>query len=84
MTTRLLGHDRRRIHIYQELFHREQRYLAAQAELVFVHVSLESRAVTNIPEAALRRLAEIKAAHAEFERPRFVGRSIGLDWKPRT
>ena len=49
-----------------------------------MHVSLESRAVTNIPEAALRRLAEIKAAHAEFERPRFVGRSIGLDWKPRT
>jgi acyl-CoA thioester hydrolase len=84
MTTRLLGFDRRRIHVYQELFQREQRYLAAQAEFVFVHVSLSSRQVTNMPEPALQRLAEIRAVHATFVSPAFVGRSIGLDWKPRS
>ncbi|MGE0486925.1 MAG: acyl-CoA thioesterase [Gammaproteobacteria bacterium] len=84
MTTRLLGYDRRRIHLYQELFHREQRYLAAQAEFVFVHVSLATRGVVNIPDAALNRLDEIRMAHADFARPAFVGRSIGLEWKPRS
>jgi acyl-CoA thioester hydrolase len=84
MSTRLLGHDRRRIHLYQELFHREQRYLAAQAEFVFVHVSLTTRGVVNIPTSALDRLAEIASVHVEFARPAFVGRSIGLEWKPRS
>lgn len=84
MTTRLLGYDRRRIHVYQELFHREEGYLAAQAEFVFMHVSLRSRGVSNIPPAAMQRLAEIHAVHAGFQRPAFIGRSIGLDWKPRS
>lgn len=82
MTTRLVGYDRRRIHVYQELFHRDERYLAAQAEFVFVHVSLKTRHVTNIPETALTRLAEIAEAHAGLPRLSFLGRSIGLNWKP--
>ncbi|MEX2482088.1 MAG: hypothetical protein WD928_14625 [Gammaproteobacteria bacterium] len=69
---------------YQELFHREERYLAAQAEFMFVHVSLRTRRVSNIPQAALRRLGEIHAVHATFARPSFVGRSLGLSWKPDT
>ncbi len=84
MTTRLLGFDRRRIHVYQELFHREQGYLAAQAEFVFVHVSLKSRGVTNIPATALERMAQIRNAHGALGTPAFIGRSIGLDWKPRS
>jgi acyl-CoA thioester hydrolase len=83
MTTRLIGYDRRRIHVYQELFHREERYLAAQAEFVFVHVSLATRGVTNIPEPALARLAEILPVHGALPRPAFIGRPIGLDWRPR-
>jgi len=83
MTTRLIGYDRRRIHVYQELFHREQRYLAAQAEFIFVHVSLRTRGVTNIPDSALARLAEILAVHERLPRPPFIGRAIGLDWRPR-
>ncbi|MGR8921850.1 MAG: acyl-CoA thioesterase [Gammaproteobacteria bacterium] len=82
MTTRLMGYDRRRIHVFQELFHQQEGYLAAQAEFVFVHVSLTSRSVANIPESALARLAEIEAAHEALPQPAFIGRSIGLDWKP--
>jgi acyl-CoA thioesterase FadM len=83
MTTRLLGHDRRRIHVYQEMFHRAQGYLAAQAEFVFVHVSLRTRRVSDIPAAPARRLGEILAAHAALPRPPFIGRPIGLDWRPQ-
>jgi acyl-CoA thioester hydrolase len=82
MTTHLLGFDRRRIHVFQELRHAEQRYLAAQAEFVFIHVSLKTRGVTNLPAFATGRLAEILDAHAQLARPPFIGRSIGLKWKP--
>lgn len=82
MTTRLMGYDRRRIHIYQELFHREQRYLAAQAEFVFVHVSLKTRRTVAIPDTAYARLGDIAAAHEALPCSPFVGRAIGLGWKP--
>ena len=82
MSTLLLGYDRRRIHIYQELYHREQRYLSAQAEFVFVHIAFATRRAAVMPEASLKRLAEIHAAHARVPRPAFVGRPIGLEWKP--
>lgn len=82
MTTLLLGYDRRRIHIYQELYHREQRYLSAQAEFVFVHIEFVTRRASVLPEASQLRLAEIQAEHARVPRPAFVGRSIGLAWKP--
>ena len=82
MTTRLLGFDLSRIHVYQELFHREAGYLAAQAEFLFIHVSLETRRVTPIPDSARLRLEEIIAVHGEAPLPRFAGRSMGLDWKP--
>ena len=82
MTTLLVGYDRRRIHIYQELYHREQRYLSAQAEFVFVHISFATRRATVMPDSAQQRLAEIQAVHAAVPRPAFVGRAIGLAWKP--
>ena len=82
MTTILLGFDQRRIHVYQELFHRGQRYLAAQAEFVFVHIAFATRRATAMPAPARARLAAIAVAHASLPRPPFVGRAIGLDWKP--
>ena len=82
MTTLLLGYDRRRIHIYQELYHREQRYLSAQAEFVFVHISFATRRATVMADRAQQRLAEIQAVHAAVPHPAFVGRAIGLAWKP--
>ena len=80
MTTCLIAYDRRRIHVDQELFHHAQGYLAAQAGFVFVHVSLATRGVVDLPEAALARLAEIAAAHAILPRPPFIGRGdrVGL------
>lgn len=82
MTTQLLGFDRRRIHVFQELFHANENYLAAQAEFMFAHVSLESRRATEIPESAQSRLAQILAVHEQLARPAFVGRKMGFDWKP--
>ena len=82
MTTQLLAYDRRRIHVYQELFHRERGYLAAQAEFVYAHVSLANRGISEIPPAALQRVEQVHAAHAELPRSAFIGRAVGLDWKP--
>jgi len=82
MATYLVAFDQRRIHVFQELYHRDKDYLAAQAEFVFVHVSLVTRRSSDIPASSLRRIEQIHAAHRCAPLPRFVGRAIGLDWKP--
>ena len=82
MSTLLLGYDRRRVHIFQELYHRNQRYLSAQAEFVFVHIDFATRRASVMPARAQQRLAAIQAEHTRVLRPAFVGRAIGLDWKP--
>jgi acyl-CoA thioester hydrolase len=83
MTCQLLAFDSRRIHVYQEMFHREEGYLAAQGEFVFAHVSFASRRASPLPEAARARLAQIAAAHASLPQSSFLGRACGLAWKPQ-
>ena len=83
MSTLLIGFDRRRVHIYQELFHREQRYLSAQAEFVFVHISFATRRAAVMPDRALLRLSEIRACTPVCRaRLSSVGRSVSTGNRP--
>ena len=81
ITTWLVTYDKCRVHVFQELYHADQGYLAARAEFMFVHVSLKTRKVMDMPDKALHRLAEIQAAHEGLVSSTFVGRQINLDWK---
>ena len=58
-TTRLLGHDAKRIHYIHEMFHADEGYLAATNELMSLHVS-----------QATRRGAPMAAGHPSAPRPR--------------
>ena len=69
------------VHEY-ELRLRRQIALLAMVEFVFVHISFATRRATVMPDSAQQRLAEIQAVHAAVPRPAFVGRAIGLAWKP--
>lgn len=82
MTTTLVAFNRRRTHIYQEMYHAAEGYLAAQAEFVFAHVSLTTRRSADMPATALARLEQILAAHRSVPLPAFIGRAMGLDWRP--
>jgi acyl-CoA thioester hydrolase len=73
---RLIDHDAKRIHFYQEMFHADEGYCAASYESVSAYVSMETRRTAAMPEALQQRLAAIKAAHAVLPRPWQLGHAI--------
>ncbi|MCL4747439.1 MAG: thioesterase family protein [Burkholderiaceae bacterium] len=73
---RLLDHDHKRLHFYQEMFHETGGYLAATYESLTVHVDFATRRTSPMPEALSRRLAQVLAAHGALERPWQVGHVI--------
>lgn len=76
--SRLLGVDGKRLHLFHEMRHEEDDFLAATAEFMLVHVDLtERRSVPFTPETA-ERVARIAAEHARLPRPPQAGKSVGL------
>jgi acyl-CoA thioester hydrolase len=73
---RLLDHDAKRIHFYQEMFHATEGYLAATCESLSAHVDQKARRTAPMPAAILERLAAVKAAHAALPRPWQIGHVI--------
>ena len=83
-TTRLLGHDAKRIHYIHEMFHADAGYLASTNELMSLHVSQATRRGAPMPPAILARLAQAQAAHDTLPRLPQVGRVMGLAARPAT
>ena len=83
-TTRLLGHDEKRIHYVHEMYHAREGYLAATNELMSLHVSEETRRAVPMAPAIMERLARLQAAHNALPVPAHVGRRIGLGGPPTT
>jgi acyl-CoA thioester hydrolase len=81
-TTRLLGHDAKRIHYFHEMWHAGAGYLAATNELMSLHVSQATRRAAPMAPEVLVRLAKVQAAHDRLPRPAQVGRVIGLSRPP--
>jgi len=73
---RLLDHDAKRIHFYQEMFHSSEGYLAASCESLSAYVSQETRRTTPMPDVLSARLAAVHAAHASLPRPWQIGHVI--------
>jgi carnitine 3-dehydrogenase len=64
ITTRVLGVDRKRLHIYQEMFHGANDKLLATTEQMLVHVDMNAaRSVAILPEVRAA-LEAILAAHS--------------------
>lgn len=73
---RLLGHDAKRIHFYQEMFHAGDGYLAASCESLSAHVDQKVRRTAPMPAHLLERLGRIRQAHAALPRPWQIGHVI--------
>jgi acyl-CoA thioester hydrolase len=78
-TTRLVGHDAKRIHYFHEMSHADEGVLAATNELMTLHVSLATRRAAPMAPGVLARLGRIQAVHDALPRPPQLGRRIGLD-----
>ena len=82
-TTLLLGFDDKRIHYIHEMWHADQRYLAATNELMSLHVSQTTRRAAPIAPEVVSRLESLHRVHRRAPTPAAVGRRIGLDARPR-
>ena len=83
-TTQLLDRDAKRVHLFHEMHHVHEGYLAATNELMSLHVSEETRRGVPMAPEVLERLRLIQAAHDRLPRPPQVGCRLGLSTPPTT
>ena len=78
VTAQILAFDEKRIHQFQRLYHAEEKYLAATAEWMNLHVDLESRRVAPWPPQILADITKVAVAQGEWPYPQEAGRQIGV------
>lgn len=81
ISTQLLGFDRKRIHALQTMWNSDEEFLAATCEVMSLHVSEETRRVSEMSEAVYKRLAEIWLVHRDLAVPPQVGHQMGVPSK---
>lgn len=77
VASRIIDCDAKRVHCYQELYHAEG-WLAATSECMVLHVDLNARKVTAMPETAQAAARAFQEAHAGLPPSRYLGRTIGI------
>ena len=76
VTTQLLDHDEKRLHLFHEL--RRDDVPLATAEQMLLHVDASTRRATPAPPEVLERLQRIADRQAGLPRPERAGRAIGM------
>lgn len=75
---RLLDHDSRRAHIFEELVHADEGWTSATLEQLSLHVDMSAKRASPWPQDVAERMAAMQAAHAGLPVPPQVGRVIGI------
>lgn len=81
ITAQLIDYDEKRLHLWLEMRHAREGWLAATSELMSLHVDSGARRVAAMPPDIFANLAAMKSAHASLPRPADVGRAISM--RPR-
>ena len=77
----LLDFDSKRLHFFQEMYHKKEGYLAATSEQLSLHVDMRTRKTAAFPETVLATLEGVMAKHGALPTPPQVGRVIGIKRK---
>ena len=77
-TIHMLDHDDKRLHFFTRMYHRDEGFLAATSEWLGVHIDMDKRRSSAIPEDRLASLAALKADHEGLPWPEQAGRKIGI------
>lgn len=76
VTTQLLAFDAKRLHLFHEMYHAVEGYLAATSEWLILYVDLNQRRVAAMPEDIQARAAAVEQAHRPLGWPERAGRVI--------
>jgi acyl-CoA thioester hydrolase len=81
ITIQLVDYDEKRVHLYMEMRHANEGWLAATSENLYLHVDVASRKVIPFPADILENIATMKQAHSSLPRPDALGRMMGIPKK---
>jgi acyl-CoA thioester hydrolase len=76
VTAQILAIDSKRIHQFQRLYHAEQKYLAATAEWLNLHVDLTTRRVTEWPDYIFEDIKKVFSGQGDWPYPADAGRQM--------
>ena len=74
----LLNYDKKRLHFFQQMYHKTQGYLAATSEQLALHVDMATRKSAEFPQHVLDALDHMAATHLQLDTPTQVGNQIGI------
>ena len=81
VTTQVLDHDEKRLHIFHQMYHAQDGFLAATNELMILHVDFATRRTSPWPAQTRDRIAALADAHKKLPWPDMAGRTIGIKKK---
>ena len=74
----MLGHDTKRMHFFEQLFHAREGWVAATSENMSLHIDMDARKTVPFPADIAARIAKMQASHAMLPRPEAAGRRIAM------
>jgi acyl-CoA thioester hydrolase len=83
VTVRLISFDDKRLHVFMELRHATEAWLAATSENLSLHVNLLARKAAPFPADIARNLDDMRAAHAGLPLPEGLGAGIAMPERQR-
>jgi len=79
--TQLLDCDAKRVHLFHEMYHADEGYLAATNETIVMNIDYATRKSGPFPAQAAERLAKVWAEHQKLPKHPKSGRLMGLKKK---
>ncbi len=76
VTTRLLGADAKRLHLFHEMFRSGSQARVAAQEIMCLHIDMATRRTAPFPPDRLEALQAATRAHTALRLPHGVGRRI--------
>ena len=76
--TRVLDTDSKRVHIFHEMHHDTEKYLAATSEMMALHIDLRARQAEVFPDDRQTAIARLAEAGCGLAWPEQCGRTIGI------
>jgi len=76
ITSQVLAYDDKRIHFFQRMYHAEEKYLAATAEWLNLHIDLASRRVSEWPEKISESIGQWASRQPERDYPAEAGKRM--------
>lgn len=77
-TTQLLGYAPKKMHVYHEMLHGTEGYVAATFEVMMLHIDQSIGRSAPMPPEVLAKFAEIWETHEGMPRPGKLSRPISL------